>query len=146
VARDARDPGNSGGQPPAREGGRLQAPLSEWIVASVSTLLVLGMLFYLLSEGIRRPQQPAALVIRTDSIVEAPAGYLVMITLRNDGGETAANVLVHAEVASGAQKVEESEVTVDYVPVAAERSASLQFTNDPRQHRLTVRISGFMPP
>lgn len=138
----------------AKEGGDRQgdghrrggAPLSEWVVAAVSTLLVLGMLVYLLSEGFRRPERPPSLSIRTDSIVDAPAGYLVMITLRNDGGETASNVLVHAEVVEAGGETEESEVTVDYVPVGATRSASLHFTNDPRQHPLTVRISGFMPP
>lgn len=146
MSTDSRRGADAGAEPPQGGQGRRGAPLSEWIVAAVSTVLVLGMLVYLLAEGFRRPHRPAALAIRTDSIVAAPAGYLVMITVRNDGGETAANVLVHAEVGGGGQAVEESEVTVDYVPVGAERNASLHFTSDPRKHPLTVRVSGFTPP
>lgn len=128
------------------QGGHRGAPLSEWIMAIVSSVLVLGMLAFTLAEAFRRPGGPARMSVQVDSVVRINEGYLALISLRNDGGETAASVQVHGELRSGAERVEESQVTLDYVPVGADRSAALNFRNDPAAHRLVVRVVGFTPP
>lgn len=144
----SREPGETRSDETPNRGSGQQggAPLSEWIVAVVSGLLVLGMLGYLLAEGFRRPDGPAVVTVRPDSVVPVPDGYLLMITLQNDGGDTAADVIVRGELREGGEIVEESEATVDFVPVGAERGAALHFERDPAGRDLSVRIRGFVPP
>lgn len=129
-----------------KQGADRGAPLSEWIVAIVSSVLVLGMLVFTLAEAFRRPGGPARMSVQVDSVVRINEGYLALISLRNDGGETAASVQVHGELRLGAERVEESQVTLDYVPVGADRNAALHFRHDPAAHRLLVRVVGFTPP
>jgi uncharacterized protein (TIGR02588 family) len=139
----ADEPRGDGGG--AREASS-RAPLSEWIVAGLSTLLVLAALCFMLREALTRPDIPAVISIRTDSIIAVPAGHLVMFTLRNDGGETAARVNVQGTLSLEGETVEESEATIDYLPVEARRSASLMFRADPAVHRLELRVMGFDAP
>src|SRR5690606_22136101 len=130
-----------------RDGGRAgNTPAAEWIVAAVSTALVLAMLGYTLYEALSRREGPAIILVRSDSIVTTPAGHLVMFTLRNDGGETAAQVHVRGALERNGATVEESQATVDFVPVDAERSGVLQFETNPNGATVRVRVTGFDKP
>ena len=124
----------------------LKAPLSEWIVAGVSALLVLAMLVYTAAEGLRRPGGAAVLTVTADSVVTNDGAYVVMFTLTNDGGETAASVHVHGALRRNEAPVEESEVVLDYVPAGARRRGALQFRRAPAAHELILRVTGFSPP
>jgi uncharacterized protein (TIGR02588 family) len=131
-----------------QESGSLapRAPLSEWVVAGVSALLVLAMLAYTVTEGLRRPKGSAVVTVTADSVVKNDAGHVVMFTLTNDGDDTAASVHVHGALWSDGRQLEESEVVLDYVPLGAQRTGSLQFRGDPAGHELIVRVTGFSAP
>lgn len=122
------------------------APLSEWIVAGVSTVLVLAMLAYTTHEAFTSSGKAPVLIVRADSVVSNEWGFLVMFTVRNDGEQTAAGVTIHGAVQADTVTLEESDATLDYVPVRATRQGALLFSVDPRRHSLRLRATGFSKP
>ena len=121
-------------------------PLVEWIAAGVSTVLVLAMLGYTLREALKGPNGAPSLSIHADSVVPAAGYYLVMFTVRNEGGETAAAVTVHGALVRGDSTIEESDASVDYVPIGGFRVGGVAFTSDPRRDSLELRVGGFETP
>jgi uncharacterized protein (TIGR02588 family) len=120
--------------------------LAEWIVAGVSAALVLGVLGFLIYDGVRSPLTPADLTIEVDSIQPAGPGYLVLFRARNSGRTTAAEVLVEGELEPDSGKVETSETTIDYVPAEGEQRGGLYFRQDPHRARLRLRAHGYRDP
>jgi uncharacterized protein (TIGR02588 family) len=119
---------------------------AEWIVAAVSAALVLGVLGFLIYDGVRHPATPPDVTIEVDSIQQAGAGYLVLFRARNRGRSTAAEVLVRGELQADTGAVETSETLLDYVPGGGDQQGGLYFAHDPRQLRLRLRAHGFREP
>jgi uncharacterized protein (TIGR02588 family) len=72
--------------------------------------------------------------------------FLVVIEVGNEGGSTAADARIEAELRQNGEVVEQSEITVDFVPPNSRRRAGLFFTRDPRAIELTMRASGYREP
>lgn len=125
---------------------RPHTPLVEWIAAGVSAILVLAMLAYTLREALTGPDGPPSLTVRADSVVPTAGHYLVLFTVRNDGGETAAAVTVHGALLRGDSTLERSDASVDYVPIGGYRIGGVAFTGDPRRDSLELRVGGFETP
>lgn len=138
--------GDGGSDHPSSGGAFDHAPLSQWIAATLASLLVLAILGYTLREGLTRPGRPPVLHVETDSIVTTAAGHLVLFTVRNEGGTTAAAVQVRGRIAGDAGRAEEAAATIDFVPIGAGRSAGLQFESDPEGLPLDLRVVGFSHP
>ena len=119
--------------------------VSEWIVAIFSAALVLGLLGFLVYEGLGSPKTPPDVTIEVDSIQKAGPGYLVLFRARNSGRTTAAEVLVEGELEDSG-KIERSETTIDYVPARGEQHAGLYFRGDPQRSRLRIRAHGYREP
>ena len=126
--------------------GHPHTPPIEWAAALVSTLLVLFLLGYTLREALVREKRPPLIAVRADSILAVEGGYLVMFTARNAGGETAAALVVRGTLRRGDAELEQSEATIDYVPLGGERQGGLHFTLDPSRHALEIGASGFDTP
>jgi uncharacterized protein (TIGR02588 family) len=118
----------------------------EWIVAIASAALVLGVLGFLIYDGVRSPRTPPDVTIEVDSIKTTGQGYLVLFRARNLGRTTAAEVLVEGELEADTGKVETSETTIDYVPAEGEERGGLYFRQDPRRLRLKLRAHGYREP
>ena len=119
---------------------------AEWIVAIVSAALVLGVLGFLIYDGVRSPRTPPGITIEVDSIQNAGPGYLVLFHARNSGHATAAEVVVEGELEADSGRVETSETTLDYVPAEGEQGGGLYFRHDPRRSRLRLRAQGYREP
>ena len=120
--------------------------MAEWIVAIASAALVLGVLGFLIYDGVRAPRTPPDVTIEVDSIQTAGAGYLVLFRARNSGRSTAADVLVLGELEADSGRVETSETVIDYVPAEGEQRGGLYFRQDPRSLRLRLRAQGYRDP
>src|ERR671914_2542412 len=105
---------DKGGKAPLRSAPDTSA--SEWIVAAVSALLVLGVIGFLVYDGMVSPQTPPDVRVEVDSIHQAGPGFLVLLRARNDGHNTAADVIIEGELMADSGRVEASETTIDYVP------------------------------
>jgi uncharacterized protein (TIGR02588 family) len=118
----------------------------EWVAAAVSTLLVLGVVGYLLYDAVARPQTPPALTVQADTVLKAGGLWLVEFRAENRGHRTAAAVKVQGELMEGEQVVEASEAVLDYVPGESVRRGGLFFRADPRAYRLELRAHGYQEP
>lgn len=130
--------------PPIR--GAPNTPLAEWVVAGLSAVLVLGVVGFLIYDGVRSPGTPPDVTIEVDSIQAAGPGYLVLFRARNSGRSTAADVAVEGELQADSGRVESSETTLDYVPAGGIQRGGLYFEHDPRRFRLRVRAKGYRDP
>jgi uncharacterized protein (TIGR02588 family) len=119
---------------------------AEWIVAAVSAALVLGVLGFLIYDGVRHPSTPPDITIEIDSIQPAGPGYLVLVRARNRGRNTAADLIVEGELESDTGRVETSQTTIDYVPAGGLQRAGLYFQRDPRTLKLRLRAHGYREP
>ncbi len=119
----------------------------EWVVAGFGGVLVLAAVTYLIWYGVARPGGPPQLVIRQVSEVRQIAdGYLVQVEVKNNGHSTAAGVNVAGELKEGDRSVEESVATIDYVPQQSKRQAYFQFTENPADYALELRVQGMAKP
>jgi uncharacterized protein (TIGR02588 family) len=121
-------------------------PIWEWIVAAIGFILVAGVIGFLLYEAVGGNRLPPDVKLSVDSVVQTRNGYLAKITAVNEGGMTAAGVVIEGELSRGAEPVERSWTTIDYLPPRSEQRGGLFFTRDPLQFELQVRPFGYVEP
>jgi uncharacterized protein (TIGR02588 family) len=121
-------------------------PVVEWIAAGLSTAMVLGVIGFLVYDGVRSPATPPNVTIEVDSIVPAGPGYLVLFRAQNRSRSTAAEVLVEGELQADGGNVETSETTLDYVPAKGLERGGLYFAHDPRRGQLRLKAKGYREP
>jgi uncharacterized protein (TIGR02588 family) len=119
---------------------------AEWIVAALSAALVLGVVGFLIYDGVRAPSTPPDVTIEIDSVQQAGPGYLVLFRAVNRGRSSAAEVMVEGELEADTGRVEASETTIDYVPAGGQQRAGIFFTRDHRRLRLKLRAHGYREP
>jgi uncharacterized protein (TIGR02588 family) len=119
---------------------------AEWIVAALSAALVLGVVGFLIYDGVRSPATSPDVTVEVDSIQAAGPGYLVLFRAENRGRGTAAEVVVEGELAADTGRVEASETTLDYVPPGGVARGGLYFERDPRRLKLELRAHGYRDP
>ena len=122
------------------------APLWMWGIAALGLLLVLGSIAFTLYEAWSGDSSPPDVTLRVDSVLPTRNGFLVEFRAVNEGGSTAEGLTVEGELRSGAESVETSDTTIEYVPPRSERKGGLFFTSDPRQYELRLRAKGFERP
>ena len=121
-------------------------PLSEWIVAAIGAVLVIGVIGFMVYQAVAGDTSPPNISIQTRAIHESENGFLVEVTVINQGGQTAGGLLIEGELSDGEEAIETSQATLSYVPAQSQRSSGLFFTEDPRQHALKVRALGYETP
>jgi uncharacterized protein (TIGR02588 family) len=121
-------------------------PASEWIAASIGAGLLLASIAILVYSGVTLPHSLPRLSVRVALIEDAGDQYLVMIEVRNEGGSTAAEARIEAELRQRDAVAERSETTIDFVPPKSKRRAGVFFRRNPREGYLTVRVSGYREP
>jgi uncharacterized protein (TIGR02588 family) len=117
----------------------------EWVAAAVAAVTIFSAIGTLLIVG-RRERTPPILSVRVEGIEPAGLLFRVRFAVRNDGGSTAAEVVVRGDLQTGGRPAESGEVTFDYVPDGSERRGALLFTSDPRGGRVAVRALGYREP
>jgi uncharacterized protein (TIGR02588 family) len=130
----------------ARKSGAPNTSTAEWIVAGVSAALVLGVIGFLIQDGVRHPSTPPDVTVQVDSITPAGPGYLVLFRAVNRSRSTAADVVIQGALQTDSGEVESSETTIDYVPGGGEQRAGLYFIRDPRRLELRLRAQGYREP
>lgn len=117
----------------------------EWVAAIVSLLLVAAAIGYLLVDA-TRPQTPPHVVVRVDTIIAQPGGFLLEFEARNLGSRTAADVRVEGTIDGGSAGPESSDATMDFLPGESSRRGGLFFSEDPRVHPVELRVIGYQRP
>jgi len=121
-------------------------PVIEWVAAGLGLLLVTGVVIYLLIDGFAaRPAFPE-IAIEVQSLQRAGDGHVASFKAINRGRENASAVVIEGELRRGGTSIEQSWVTLDYLPSGSERSAGLFFAEDPRRYELVIRARGYVKP
>jgi uncharacterized protein (TIGR02588 family) len=94
----------------------------------------------------RREQTPPRFAIAIESVAPSGADFLVRFSIRNEGSQTGAQVIVEAELRSDGELPETSSTTFDYVPGMSVRRGGVLFRRDPRAGQLTLRPLGYREP
>ncbi|MGH7720114.1 MAG: hypothetical protein ACREON_14895 [Gemmatimonadaceae bacterium] len=135
----------------------------EWTVCGVGLALVLATLGYLAIASITTRDSPPRLAVHTGTPVATGNGYAVPVTVFNEGGTTAENVVVEVVLEGGAGEgggggekggegmvgvaMERAELTLPYVPRHAARSGWVTFRRVPaRAARISARTVGYLAP
>lgn len=117
----------------------------EWVAAALSAGIVAGTLIVLGMAAVETAQPPD-IDARADTVISLAHGYLARVTVSNHGTETAADVVVEAELSGAGPATERSTVTLDYIPGRAERTVGFFFTSDPGTGELRIRAHGYTQP
>ena len=122
-------------------------PIAEWVVAAIGGLLVFGALGALLTDTIDNEIAAPAITLDVDTIIATGNNYVVKVTAKNGGGETAAGVVIEGVLSHpDGVPVERSELVLDYLPRRSTRMAGLIYRNDPRAYSLSLRAVGYQVP
>jgi uncharacterized protein (TIGR02588 family) len=118
----------------------------EWTTGLLSTALVLtlcGVIFY---HGITAVDASPDLAVTVTAQRQTQQGYEVSFIVSNSGKKAAAGVPVTGRLRDAQDAIEEREVTVDYVPAQSTVEGALLFAENPADHMLEVRASGYRDP
>lgn len=121
-------------------------PVLEWIIGAAGCAIVGAVIAFLFYHAITASQSPPDVDVKVMSVVQVRSGYLVTAKTHNQGGSTAAGVVIQGELRKGKEVVEQSNTTLDYSPPNSEKQVGLFFTRDPRQFDLQVRALGYVEP
>jgi uncharacterized protein (TIGR02588 family) len=119
-----------------------EAPLWMWGIGLLGLILILGSIGFALYEAIAGDSSPPDVTVQVEAILPVQNGFLVEFRVINEGGTTAAGLMVEGELRNGAEVVEASDTTIDYLPSHSQRAGGLFFTQDPRQYELQLRAKG----
>ncbi|WP_114391944.1 hypothetical protein [Oleisolibacter albus] len=136
--------GQGGGQ--RRHGGEEGVPPLEWAVSLLGAALVLSSLGYLGWQAVGERTTPPDIVADVRSARPRGSGWLIGVEVRNSGGSTAAAVEIRGRLEQAGTLVEESAVTLDYLPAASSRRIGLIFQHDPTCCDLRVLAEGYAEP
>ncbi len=118
----------------------------EWVALAVSVIAVIGVVGFLLVDGLRDEGEPPAPMVelQADQAYTTDHGWIVPATVTNAGDEAAEALLLRA-TATIAGAEEESELTVDYLPAGTAVEISFGFSAEP-DGTPAVQVIGFRLP
>lgn len=119
----------------------------EWTVFAASALLVAATVAYLSYDAATIGDGSPLVSVTTGLATPAPGGFVLPLTVRNDGDRAADEVRVEVEVEHAAGGTERAEVVVPLLPRGGRGDAHVVFRADPRTARaVTARATGYREP
>lgn len=126
-------------------------PLLEWIGAAVGSIAALTLIGSLAYEALTHADTPPQLsvVALAEYGQPSPTGEpsrVIPFRVTNDGGRTAAEVLVIARSQPPDGEASETEVVFDFVPRGSQRDGAILLPEGTGNGALTLRIAGWREP
>jgi len=118
----------------------------EWVVLAMSAAAVVGLVGFLLVDGITDQGRPPVPVVElmADAAYDIPGAWILPATVSNDGDEAAEELVLRA-TATVEGIEEDSEVTIDYLPPGTDVEISFGLSAEP-DDEVTVTTVGFRLP
>ena len=119
----------------------------EWSVFAVSSLLLLGLIAYLCYETFTHKPSPPDLEVSysKDSSKHNPFAY--KIYLKNNGEETAEDVMIEASVLKADSVLEKSELQIAFSPKRSKREGWINFSINPAEaDSINVKVMSYKKP
>jgi uncharacterized protein (TIGR02588 family) len=121
-------------------------PIAEWFAASCGLVLTIGIIGYLLAEGLRERQGPPSLFVANEPAQRTEGGYVLPLVVRNSSFATAAGVEIRGTLKQNGDVVEERRTTFAYVPGRGETRGGLVFQSDPNRLTISLVAEGYEEP
>ena len=118
----------------------------EWVVLGISVAAVVGLVGFLVIDGITdegRPPEPVV-EVRPGEAYDIAGGWILPAIAMNRGDVAAESLALRATATVNGSE-EESEVTIDFLPPGSEVEVSFGFTGQP-DGDVTVAVVGFRLP
>lgn len=125
------------------DGKNGEARIIEWILSGASAMLILALSGFLVYEAMTKTGGEPVLSLHVARILERADGQEVVVTVRNEGHATAADVEIVGRVA-GDPLIRQ--VSLDYAPAESEREVTLRFATPFSVDALELFILGFVDP
>ena len=129
-------------------GAQQERSLAEWVTLAISAAIVLGLLglvtYLYLDDG-----QTSAVIEVTpliDETRESGARFYVPVEIENTGGRTVEQLLVTVSLALPDGSTEDAQFTVDFLAGGASQGAVASFSEDPREHEVSVGAVSYVEP
>ena len=118
----------------------------EWAILTISVAMVVALVGYLLVAGLSNsgPAMLRADVVTAEATDGPDGGWLVPLTVRNDGGMAAVSIVVEG-TATIAGAEESSELVIDLLAAGSQVELTLGFSGVP-DGEIQVRVVGFETP
>lgn len=113
----------------------------EWAVFAVSLLLVLSMAGSLVHQAVTTSEGPPLLTAFPGPPTAYQEGYLVPVTVRNDGDSTVQTVSVKAVLHPPSGEPEEAGFEIGFLPLKSERRGWAFFTSDPKAAGARIELT-----
>ena len=132
----------SGRQESRERSGRSVAEWTTLVIGAVLILALVGLVTYLYVSGENRPPVVEATSLDRE-IRREESAYYVPIEVTNQGGETAEDVVIQAELSTGEGAPEVTEFAIDFLAGGETAEGTVVFSTDPSAGELTVGVASF---
>ncbi len=120
---------------------------AEWITFGIAATIlstVIGLVLYVWLGQQRQP--PILSVTHKGMIRQVDGQFYVPFTLSNTGGETVESVRVAAELEINTSFKERGEQEVDFLSSGEEKEGAFIFSKNPRNGKLSLRVTSYKLP
>lgn len=118
----------------------------EWAVFSVGLVVVLGTVGFLVYDMVRSGSAPPDLSVELGAPRRQGGKWVVPVTVKNQGDETAEGAQVEVTLAIPGEPPERARFQIAFVPSGSRREGFVTFAKDPARGRLSGRVVGFETP
>lgn len=118
----------------------------EWTVFAAALAIVAGCVALLVMMMLRTKDAPPELVVTVGRAERVSSGFRIPVQVRNDGDETAEQVLIDVTLESAGEEMDRAELTIAFVPRRSVRHGFVVFGRDPQCCKITARATGFEVP
>ena len=126
---------------------KLQKNWLEWVTFAVGFILVVSTLGYLIYDAATVSEAPPQIEFQLGTPQSQSQQFIVPISVKNTGNQTAENVQIEVVLESGGEEKERGEFQIAFLPRRATREGWVTFETDPRTaERIKARALGFEKP
>ncbi len=126
---------------------KLQKNWLEWLVFSLSFVLVLCTLGYLVYDGATSAKTPANISLELGKPQPQAEFFKIPVSVTNSGDTTAETVLIEVKLENAGIEKESAQFEIGFLPRHSQREGWVTFQTDPRTvEELSAKVLGFEQP